>query len=84
MLIPWKLPRDPWIKLQRKFDGTSYRLIKEKADDSQFDNCLLTFEELAIVKSTLVKTLVAYGHSRVKYPTQEIKAPPDVHTILDS
>lgn len=50
------------------------RLIKEKADDGQFDNCLLTFEELAIVKSTLVKTLVAYGHSRVKYPVQEQKA----------
>jgi putative nucleotidyltransferase with HDIG domain len=60
------------------------RLIKEKADDGQFDNCLLTFEELAIVKSTLVKTLVAYGHSRVKYPTQEAKVSPDVLTILDS
>lgn len=47
------------------------RLIKAKADDGQFDNCLLTFEELAIVKLTLVRTLVAYGHSRVKYPTQE-------------
>lgn len=47
------------------------RLIREKADDGQFDNCLLTFEELAIVKQTLVKTLVAYGHSRVKYPTRE-------------
>lgn len=51
------------------------RLIKEKADDGQFDNCLLTFEELAIVKSVLVKTLVAYGHSRIKYPKQEQKLP---------
>lgn len=50
------------------------RLIKDKADDGQFDNCLLTFEELAIVKSTLVKTLVAYGHSRVKYPQEPVKA----------
>lgn len=49
------------------------RLIKEKADDGQFDNCLLTFEELAVVKRTLIKTLVAYGHSRVKYPTREPK-----------
>ncbi|MBA3815832.1 MAG: HDIG domain-containing protein [Parachlamydiaceae bacterium] len=60
------------------------RLIKEKADDGQFDNCLLTFEELAIVKSTLIKTLVAYGHSRVKYPMQEAKVSPDTLTILDS
>lgn len=49
------------------------RLIKEKADDGQFDNCLLTFEELAIVKKMLVKTLVAYGHSRIKYPTRDPK-----------
>ncbi len=47
------------------------RLIREKADDGQFDECLLTFEELAIVKDTLIKTLVAYGHSRVKYPKKD-------------
>ena len=52
------------------------RLIKDKADDGQFDNCLLTFEELAIVKSTLVKTLVAYGHTRVKYPIQDQEQKP--------
>lgn len=47
------------------------RLIREKAEDGQFDECLLTFEELAIVKSTLIKTLVAFGHSRVKYPKRD-------------
>lgn len=47
------------------------RLIKEKADDGQFDECLLTFEELAIVKATLIKTLVAFAHSRVKYPRRD-------------
>ena len=52
------------------------RLIREKADDGQFDNCLLTFEELALVKETLVKTLVAYGHSRIKYPTRELRKDP--------
>jgi putative nucleotidyltransferase with HDIG domain len=60
------------------------RLIKEKADDGQFDNSLLTFEELAIVKSTLVKTLVAYGHARVKYPTREMKPIVQAKTVLDS
>lgn len=47
------------------------RLVREKAEDGQFDNCLLTFEELAVVISTLVKTLLAFGHSRVKYPKRE-------------
>lgn len=44
------------------------RLIKEKTEDGQFDECLLTFEELAIVKETLIKTLCAFAHLRVKYP----------------
>lgn len=60
------------------------RLVKEKADDGQFDNCLLTFEELAIVKATLVKTLVAYGHSRVKYPSREPKPTPETAPLTDA
>lgn len=44
------------------------RLIRDKAEDGQFDECLLTFQELGIVKRTMVKTLVAAGHSRIKYP----------------
>ncbi len=44
------------------------RLIRDKADDGQFDDCLLTFEELGTVKKTMVKTLVAALHSRIKYP----------------
>lgn len=49
------------------------RLVREKVEDGQFDNCLLTFEELSIVKKTLVKTLLAAGHSRVKYPSHPDK-----------
>lgn len=60
------------------------RLIKGKADDGQFDHCLLTFEELAIVKMTLVRTLVAYGHTRVKYPVQETKSRSENDPILDA
>lgn len=53
------------------------RLIREKSEDGQFDHCLLTLEELAIVRNTLVKTLVAYSHSRVKYPTRPEKQEPE-------
>ncbi|MFI0434353.1 MAG: HD family phosphohydrolase [Parachlamydiaceae bacterium] len=49
------------------------RIVREKVDDGQFDQCLLTFEDLSIVKRVLVKTLLAAGHSRVKYPTAERK-----------
>jgi putative nucleotidyltransferase with HDIG domain len=44
------------------------RLIREKAEDGQFDECPLTFEELGIAKRTMVKILFAAMHSRVKYP----------------
>jgi hypothetical protein len=46
------------------------RLVGEKSEDGQFDECLLTFEELGIVKQTIVKILVAASHSRVKYPSK--------------
>lgn len=48
------------------------RIVKEKSADRQFDHSLLTLEELAIVRETLVRTLVAYGHSRIKYPKREL------------
>ncbi|MBA3957743.1 MAG: HDIG domain-containing protein [Parachlamydiaceae bacterium] len=51
------------------------RLLREKGEDGQFDNCLLTLEELATVKASLIKTLIAFGHSRIKYPKREV--PPE-------
>ncbi len=47
------------------------KIVRDKAEDNQFDECLLTFEEMAIVKRTMVKTLVAAFHSRIKYPSRE-------------
>jgi hypothetical protein len=44
------------------------RLVAEKAEDGQFDDCQLTFEEFSKVKKTLVKSLLLAQHTRVKYP----------------
>lgn len=44
------------------------RLIQDKAEEGQFDHCQLTFEELRIVKETMIKTLAISRHLRVKYP----------------
>ncbi|MBB64756.1 MAG: hydrolase [Waddliaceae bacterium] len=43
-------------------------LIARKASEGQFNQCLLTFEELGIVKQAMIKTLLAASHSRIKYP----------------
>lgn len=47
------------------------RLVSEKAEDGQLDDCQLTFEELSRVKKTLVKTLLLSHHVRIKYPKKE-------------
>lgn len=47
------------------------RLVSEKAEDGQLDDCQLTFEELTRVKKTLVKTLLLSHHVRIKYPKKE-------------
>ncbi|MCB1136710.1 MAG: hypothetical protein KDK78_10610, partial [Chlamydiia bacterium] len=47
------------------------RLVSGKANDGQFDECLLTFEELGVVKRAMVKSLVTAAHSRIKYPHRE-------------
>ncbi len=44
------------------------RLVEEKAEDGQFDECQLTFEELTKIKRVLAKTLLITYHVRVKYP----------------
>ncbi len=44
------------------------RVVDDKAEDGQFDECELTFKELGIVKEALIKTLMITGHVRVKYP----------------
>lgn len=43
-------------------------LIAQKMEDGQFNDSLLTFEELGIVKTVLIKTLLAASHPRPKYP----------------
>lgn len=43
-------------------------LIAQKMEDGQFDESLLSLEELGIVKETLIKTLLAASHPRIKYP----------------
>jgi len=46
------------------------QIVKEKMEDGQFDESLLTFEELGRVKRAMVKSLLAIGHFRIKYPTR--------------
>lgn len=39
--------------------------------DGQFDDCRLTLRDLAIIEDSIVKSLTAVYHGRVKYPNQQ-------------
>jgi putative nucleotidyltransferase with HDIG domain len=45
-------------------------LAMKRLLDGQFDECGLTLEELGVVEQSLVKSLTAVYHGRVKYPDQ--------------
>lgn len=47
-----------------------HELAMKRLLDGQFDDCGLTLEELGIVEQSLVKSLTAVYHGRVKYPDQ--------------
>jgi putative nucleotidyltransferase with HDIG domain len=47
------------------------KVVKERADDGQFDECNLTFQEIKIIKKTLIQTLIATRHVRIKYPEKK-------------
>jgi len=46
-------------------------LTRKRLDDGQFDECGLTLQELHTIGESLIKSLTAVYHGRVKYPDQE-------------
>lgn len=44
------------------------QIADKKVSDGQFDECGLTFAQLADVKDSLVKSVTAIYHARIKYP----------------
>lgn len=53
---------------RKNLTSTVDRLINDKIKEGQFDDCKLTFEELGIVKRSIINTLSIARHLRVKYP----------------
>ncbi|MGL4511556.1 MAG: HD family phosphohydrolase [Lacipirellulaceae bacterium] len=47
------------------------KLIRARLDDGQFDECGLTLQDLRQIADSLVKSLSAVYHGRVKYPGQD-------------
>jgi putative nucleotidyltransferase with HDIG domain len=47
------------------------KLVGERVQGGQLDECQLTFEELGKIKQSITRTLLATRHTRVKYPHPE-------------
>lgn len=46
-------------------------IAMNRLQDGQFDECNLTLRELALIEESVVKSLTAVYHGRVKYPSQQ-------------
>lgn len=60
--------RDP---TPSRLEGLVHTLSKKKLDDGQFDECAITLQQLRMIEDSLVKSLNAMYHARVKYPDQQ-------------
>ncbi|HHY83030.1 MAG TPA: HDIG domain-containing protein [Clostridiales bacterium] len=50
------------------------KLIREKMDDGQFDECDLTIRDMNIIASSFTSVISGIFHERVKYPSVDLNA----------
>ena len=51
-------------------------VAKKKMDDGQFDECQITIQQLTTIEESLIKSLNAMYHARVKYPEKQPEKQP--------
>jgi len=54
-----------------KIEAFARKIIKEKLEDGQLEECDLTFKELDTITHSFVKILTGIFHSRIEYPEPE-------------
>ena len=54
-----------------RIESLVHEIAMKKLMDGQFDECALTLDELRTVQDSLVKSLTAMYHGRIKYPGQQ-------------
>lgn len=57
-----------------KIEGMVRSVAEQKLKDGQFDECGLTLCELRVIENSVIKSLLAIRHSRIRYPDQESKS----------
>ncbi|SET41250.1 hypothetical protein SAMN05660297_02325 [Natronincola peptidivorans] len=56
-----------------KIEKLIHKIVQEKLEDGQLDECNLTLKELEIIKKTFVKVMQGIFHERIEYPDNDIK-----------
>jgi putative nucleotidyltransferase with HDIG domain len=56
-----------------KMEAMIQKIIRERLDEGQFDECNLTLKDLTLVKNSFVKVLGGLYHSRIEYPEKVLK-----------
>lgn len=54
-----------------RIEAVVSKITTQRLNDGQFDECDLTFRELAIIERSLVKSLCGIYHARIAYPKAE-------------
>jgi len=56
-----------------RLEGLVRKVIKEKLEDGQLDECPLTFQELDLIAQAFTRALSGIFHSRIEYPESVLK-----------
>lgn len=54
-----------------RVESTVHHVIMDRLNDGQLDDCEITLRELHLVEQSIVKSLCAIHHGRIKYPKGE-------------
>ena len=54
-----------------RIEGLVHEITMKRLLDGQFENCGITLKELNVIEESLVKSLTAVYHGRIKYPDQQ-------------
>lgn len=69
-----------------RIESTVHQVVMDRLTDGQFDECDITLRDLNLVEQTIVKSLCAIHHGRIKYPKAGGNAPraaaqPELRTL---
>lgn len=60
-------------KTEGKIEGLVRKIIKDKLDDGQLDECNLTLKDLNIIAKSFMQVFSGYFHEREEYPELHVK-----------